>query len=1103
MKSKTKRIISLLLVVILVYSILPIQTVQVQAAGLSLQQLKDKFPQDAYWNGGNVDSYTWTPCASHSNCDYYGGCNCNSFSNAIQCHGFALKLGYDAFGTNPRNWSRAGAPYSYIDSLKPGDIVTSDSPYHTFFVIGVTSSSVTIGECNYGGRCRINWGRSINKATIAGYSGLAIYIAPATLNIDNHVHSYTSSVTTNPTCTSAGVRTYRCSCGSSYTESIAALGHDYTGDRLYETAHPHQISQRCVRYSSCGGFYWTGENYFLSDCSTCLAENPKQIHSSHSSASLSLGGADSQTIYFWSSGYYNGNCSYLWERSNSNILPIWGDWTEDNKLPLTITANSIGTTVLTVSIIDSDTEAVLSRKTINVTVGVSTSSLSVNTSNSATISTAGKMKYYEYTPSTSGTYVIYSTGSADTKVHLYNVSGTELDSNDDGGDNSNFRLEYNLTAGTKYIFGVKYYSSSTTGTIPFKFGNVYTVNYNANGGTGAPSSQKKDYGASITLSSTLPTRSGYTFKGWATSSSATSATYQPGDTYTANSSTTLYAVWKKVFYGDVNQDGVLDNNDILRMNKIRLGNVEATNWELFAGDLDGDGTITMDDIELLNAFILRKSTQFPVEQMKKMLMINTYPDKTDYCIGTQISTNGLSVILYYAETSECYYVTEYCDIVLPSTSSAGKKNVDISFGGLETQYQITVTSEHSYTYKTTKTPTTSATGILTGTCSKCSGTTTVTLPKLNTTDYGYQVTKSATCTATGTGRYTWKTTTYGSFYFDITIAKAAHSWKAATCTSAQTCSVCGTTSGSALGHSYNYKATKTPTTSATGTLTGTCSKCSGTTTATLPKLNTTDYSYSVRTAATCTGAGSGRYTWKTTTYGSFYFDVSISATGHNYSGGKCTRCGANDPNHVIDQNAPMIMVDTVNGKAGETVKVTVSMKNNPGIWGMDLVVNYDKTQLTLASVTNGTVFSSSEWTQGNLSGDKCILSYEASGLDNITTNGVLAALEFAVNKNATVDSFVNISLSYNAGDIINVNFDDVKVAIVPGGINIADFVYGDLNSDGLVNKKDSLLMKMYLADNTTTIDMQAADVYVDGNINKKDSLYLKQYLAGLDVELGA
>ena len=72
---------------------------------------------------------------------------------------------------------------------------------------------------------------------------------------------------------------------------------------------------------------------------------------------------------------------------------------------------------------------------------------------------------------------------------------------------------------------------------------TYTVSYNANGGSGAPASQTKTKNIALTLSGTKPTRSGYTFLGWATSSSATSASYQPGSSYTANASVTLYAVW--------------------------------------------------------------------------------------------------------------------------------------------------------------------------------------------------------------------------------------------------------------------------------------------------------------------------------------------------------------------------------------------------------------------------------------------------------------------------------------------------------------------------------------------------------------------------------
>ena len=76
----------------------------------------------------------------------------------------------------------------------------------------------------------------------------------------------------------------------------------------------------------------------------------------------------------------------------------------------------------------------------------------------------------------------------------------------------------------------------------------YKITFNANGGSGAPSSQTKWYGESLTLSSTKPTKTGYTFKGWSTSSSATSATWSAGGKYTKNESNTLYAVWQANTY---------------------------------------------------------------------------------------------------------------------------------------------------------------------------------------------------------------------------------------------------------------------------------------------------------------------------------------------------------------------------------------------------------------------------------------------------------------------------------------------------------------------------------------------------------------------------
>lgn len=77
---------------------------------------------------------------------------------------------------------------------------------------------------------------------------------------------------------------------------------------------------------------------------------------------------------------------------------------------------------------------------------------------------------------------------------------------------------------------------------------TYTVSYNANGGSGAPASQTKSYNVALTLSGTAPTRTGYTFLGWSTSSSATTATYSAGGSYTTNASATLYAVWQVITY---------------------------------------------------------------------------------------------------------------------------------------------------------------------------------------------------------------------------------------------------------------------------------------------------------------------------------------------------------------------------------------------------------------------------------------------------------------------------------------------------------------------------------------------------------------------------
>lgn len=80
--------------------------------------------------------------------------------------------------------------------------------------------------------------------------------------------------------------------------------------------------------------------------------------------------------------------------------------------------------------------------------------------------------------------------------------------------------------------------------------NTYTINYNGNGATsGSTASSTHTYDVAKNLTTNGFSKSGYTFLGWSTNASATSATYTNSQsvknlTETANGSITLYAIWK-------------------------------------------------------------------------------------------------------------------------------------------------------------------------------------------------------------------------------------------------------------------------------------------------------------------------------------------------------------------------------------------------------------------------------------------------------------------------------------------------------------------------------------------------------------------------------
>lgn len=93
---------------------------------------------------------------------------------------------------------------------------------------------------------------------------------------------------------------------------------------------------------------------------------------------------------------------------------------------------------------------------------------------------------------------------------------------------------------------VRHYTSANQSASTYLYAKwalqTYSVSFDANGGTGAPSAQTKTYGVDLTLSSTAPTRANYNFLGWSTSSTG-AVEYQAGDTFSVNADTVLYAIW--------------------------------------------------------------------------------------------------------------------------------------------------------------------------------------------------------------------------------------------------------------------------------------------------------------------------------------------------------------------------------------------------------------------------------------------------------------------------------------------------------------------------------------------------------------------------------
>ena len=744
-------------------------------------------------------------------------------------------------------------------------------------------------------------------------------------------HVYTPQVITPATCTQAGKQNCVCACGLSYTETVAAPGHNY---------------QSSVTAPSC-----TQNGYTTYTCTAC--------GHSYTGNQVAAVGHSYQTSVTSPSCTQGGTTTYTCSVCGDSYTEETAAAGHTYKYKVTKKPTTKATGVLTGT-------CSVCQETTTVTLPVITSGNYTNKVTKAATCTAKGTRKYTWKDKTYGT--ISFTVSISATGHSYESTVTDPTCTADGyttytcsacGDS----YTDNQTTATGHSFKYKVTKSPTTKatgiltgtcsgcsetttiTLPVRNSTNYTSKVTKAATCTAKGTQKytwkdKTYG---TISFTVSiSATGHSYSSTVTEPTCTADGYTTyscsvcGDTYTGDAVSALgHSYNSTVTAPSCTADGYTTYTCSACGNSYKDDQVAATghtyNYKVTkkpttkaTGVLTGTcsvckatTTVTLPVITSSNyTNKVTKAATCTAKGTRKY----TWKDKT---YGTISFTANISATGHSYETTvtdpTCTvdgYTTYTCSscgdsytdnvvtalghsynsiVTAPTCTADGYTTYTCSACGNSYKDDQVAATGHTYKYKVTTKPTTKATGVLTGTCSVCKATTTVTLPVINSSNYTNKVTKAATCTAKGTRKYTWKDKTYGTITFTANISATGHSYETTvtdpTCTvdgyTTYTCSSCGDSytedQVAATGHTYKYKVTTKPTTKVTGVLTGTCSVCQETTTVTLPLRTSANYSSKVTKAATCTAKGTRKYTWKDKTYGTVSFTVSISMTAHSYT----------------------------------------------------------------------------------------------------------------------------------------------------------------------------------------------------------------------------
>lgn len=257
-------------------------------------------------------------------------------------------------------------------------------------------------------------------------------------------------------------------------------------------------------------------------------------------------------------------------------------------------------------------------------------------------------------------------------------------------------------------------------------------------------------------------------------------------------------------------------------------------------------------------------------------------------------------------------------------------------------------------------------------------------------------------------------------------------------------------------------------------------------------------------AATCEESGNIAY-WVCNECGKYFSDESgenvitaaktvLPAKGHQFDNGVCTACGAKDP--AYQRNA-VIEAGSLTTYPGDTIKVPISVRNNPGISSIKLTVTYDPAVLGYKGCTFNEALTSiagSQTVVNDTQSGRVVLSWVVANAAYTDAKGDIAVLDFEV-KSVAENTSSSVSISYEPESTFDNNLVDQKFLIKNGTVQVNMIRPGDINGDGTVKVNDALLLLNYVCDLRKGEVKGNPDVNGDGAVNNKDVVILLRYIA--------